>query len=229
MADSPDLFSFIGEWSAAADQFLASNRAGRLQMPFSSEERAIIRLMLHGSVRPPQGVEELLAQEADAFRQRALEECENRLRDCYAGPLIGNQFLRRLEEMKLVVEGMIPEVINLRDFGAVLQGEFPDDDDLRITREFPSGIFTAMDEYHVSEADTGLLDTPPLTAPVPTVPAPMAYPETLKTQARRQSGLQTFLPDDPALREALLDNDHPETKRSPTIDIRGKVSMDDED
>ncbi|HPN15039.1 MAG TPA: hypothetical protein PLF71_02920 [bacterium] len=196
MADSPDLFSFIGDWSAAADQFLASNRAGRLQMPFTPQEREIVRLMLHGSIRPPLGVSRALSQEADAFRQRAMEECEKRLRGIYSGPLIGSQFLRRLEEIRLVVEGMIPEVVSLRDFGTMLQEEFPGDDDVRITREFPSGIFTAMDEYHASEVETGKIEAGPV-APVPTIPAPKPYPEALKPQAGKQSGLHHLLSDKP--------------------------------
>lgn len=197
MADSPDLFSFIGDWSAAADQFLVSGRAGRLQMPFSPEEREIIRLMLHGSIRPPLGVPQTLSQEADAFRQRTLEECENRLRSCYVGPLIGNQFLRRLTEMKTVVENMIPEVVSLRDFGVMLQGEFPEDDDVRVTREFPSGIFTAMDDHYASEADTGQMDDGLMPDPLPTIPAPNAYPDELASQARKQSGLHHLLSDKP--------------------------------
>lgn len=199
MADSPDLFSFIGDWSAAADQFLATNKAVRLQMPFNIEEREIIRLMLHGSVRLPEGLGQSLLAEADAFSQRAMEECERRYRITYAGPLRGHGFLSRLNQLKAVAQSMVQEVVSLRDFSSALQDAFPEDDDVRITREFPSGIFTTMDEYYASEADTEQLpgNQVPDPDPLPTIPAPNTYPEELKPQARKQSGLHHLLSDKP--------------------------------
>ncbi len=193
MADNPDLFSFFGDWSVAADQFLASSQADELQAQFSPEEREIIRLMLHGSIRPPQGVDERLTQEADIFKQRAMEEGENRLRGCYVGPLIGNQFLRRLTEMRSVVEVMIPEVASLRDLGTTAQAEFPEDDDVRITREFPSGIFPAIDDFYVTEADTDQIEIGGLPSSAPTIPAPEAYVEQYGPKTRSQSGLHALL------------------------------------
>lgn len=197
MADSPDLFSFIGDWSAAADQFLATSIAVRLQIPFNVEEREIIRLMLHGSVRPPEGLGQSLIAEAETFNQRAMEECERRYRMSYAGPLRGHDFLSRLNELKSVAQSMVSEVASLRDFGSILQDTFPEEDDVRITREFPSGIFITMDEHHVSEVETGCIEVASEAVPVPTIPAPKAYPEPLKPQAGKQSGLHHFLSDKP--------------------------------